>query len=128
LENNKVGGTGSLFVYPAGAAAGSDLDQTLKIMEAKLLKIIITPSLILAILFGAILLLRDGSVFFHDGWLHLKLFCVLLLLAFHGYLSKVRKRFLRNENKKTGVFYRKINEIPPILFLVIVFLVVLKPF
>lgn len=114
-----------LFVYHTKAIKGGELDETLKIMERKLLRIIINPAMILSFIFGFWLIYYIG---FSGGWLHAKLFLVILLSAFHGFLSRWRKDFEKGENKKSEKFYRIINEVPTLLVIGIVFLVVLKPF
>lgn len=114
-----------LFVYHTKAQKGGELDETLKIMERKLLRIIINPAMILTFVFGFWLVYYIG---FSGGWLHAKLFLVVLLSAFHGFLAKCRKDFEKGENKKSEKFYRIINEIPTLLMIIIIFLVVLKPF
>lgn len=116
-----------LFVYHTAAKPQTDLDETLKIMERRLARGIILPAMLLTLLTGMLLLFVPGLVDWHDGWLHFKLFCVLLLLILHGYLSRARRRFAQNNNKNTGTFYRIINEVPPLIFIIIVLLVVLKP-
>ncbi|MFT6220588.1 MAG: putative membrane protein [Myxococcota bacterium] len=115
-----------LFVYHTGAKIGSELDKTLQIMEMKLLRIIINPSMILSFIFGIWLIYFIG--FSSGGWLHAKITLVLILAGFHGFLSKCRKNFAAGSNKKSEKFYRIINEVPAVLMVVIVFLVILKPF
>lgn len=117
-----------LFVYHASADPGSELDKTLALMEKKLMAFIIRPTMILALFFGVLLLFVPNLISMADGWLHVKLFCVLLLLIFHAILSRSRKKFAANRNTKTGKYYRILNEIPPLLFVVIILMVVLKPF
>lgn len=117
-----------LFVYHADAEKGSELSETLKIMERKLLRIIINPAMAITWILGLSMLLANTTLLTSGGWMHVKLTAVVLLSAFHGYLAKQRKVFLRDENKKTSKFYRKINEIPTILMIAIVIMVIVKPF
>lgn len=114
-----------LFVYHTRAVKGGELDETLKIMERKLLRIIINPAMILTFIFGFWLIHFTG---FSSGWLHAKLTLVILLSAFHGFLSKCRKNFEKGQNKYSEKFYRIINEVPTVIMIAIVFLVILKPF
>lgn len=114
-----------LFVYHTKAVVGGELDLTLKIMERKLLRIIINPAMILSFIFGGWLIYFIG---FSGGWLHAKLFLVVLLSAFHGFLAKCRKDFEKGQNKHSEKFYRIINEVPTVIMIAIVFLVILKPF
>ena len=117
-----------LFVYHTQAQPGGELSETLKIMEKKLLKIIINPALIATFVFGLLLLLAPGMVDFKSGWLHGKLFFVFCLVGIHQLLVKCYKDFQLDRNKKSQKFFRIINEIPALLMIVIVFLAILKPF
>jgi protoporphyrinogen IX oxidase len=117
-----------LFVYHADADKGSELYETLTIMERRLLRFIMNPAMIATWLFGACLLWSNWNVFSHQGWLHVKLTMVVLLTGFHHALAKWRKKFFKNENTKTAKFFRRINEIPTLLMIIIVIMVIVKPF
>lgn len=116
-----------LYVYHSGVQTGSDQDKIFQIMEAKLLKIIMHPSMILSFATGFYLSQSFGS---YKGpiWLHIKFVATLLMAAFHFYLAKIRMIFANGTNNKSHKFYRIINEVPTILMLIIVFMVVVKPF
>lgn len=116
-----------LFVYHADADKGSELSETLKIMERKLLRFIMNPAMSLTWIFGLCLLYANTG-FLHEGWLHVKLTMVVLLTIFHHALARWRKAFVKDENKKTAKFFRRVNEIPTLLMIVIVIMVVVKPF
>lgn len=116
-----------LFVYHADADKGSELSETLKIMERRLLRIIINPAMILTFIFGGLLLYANPELL-HQPWLHVKLTAVLLMVGLHGFLARARKRFVLDQNTRPASFYRKINEIPTVLMIIIVFMVVVKPF
>ena len=94
-----------LFVYHADAAKGSELSETLKTMERKLLRYIINPASIAVWLFGGFLVWANTDVF-HQGWFHVKLTMVVLLTGFHHALAAWRKKFEKDENKKPAKFYR----------------------
>ena len=81
-----------LFVYHAGAAKGSELSETFKVMEKRLLRYITTPAMIASWILGLYLAFTviDWKA---DGWFHAKLGLVLLLSAFHGALAKWTKDF-----------------------------------
>ncbi len=115
-----------LFVYHADAEIGSDKSETFKIMERRLLKAIINPAMIATWIFGLWVAYEIDA--FRDGWFHAKLTLVILMSAVHGYLSGCVKRFARDENKKSAKFYRILNEVPTVLMIVIVILVIGKPF
>lgn len=117
-----------LFVYHTQAKLGGELSETLKIMERKLLKIIINPSLVATFVFGILLILTPGVVDFKAGWFHGKLFFAFCLLGIHGLMVSFYKDFQSDRNKKSQKFFRIFNEIPAILMIAIIFLVILKPF
>jgi len=118
-----------LFVYHADAKPGSDVSETFKVMERRLLKAIMTPAMLASWGFGLWLAFGEGVVdMATDFWFHAKLLCVVLLSAFHMALAKWRKGFETDSNAHPARFYRFMNEVPTVLMIVIVFLVVVKPF
>lgn len=114
-----------LFVYHAQATDQISIDR-FKIMERKLYFGIMTPGMVLTLVFGVWLWLGYG---FRGGWLHAKLFLVALLVVNHFYLGMLMTDFKFDRNKHGHVFYRWLNEIPTLPLLIgIVILVVVKPF
>ena len=113
-----------LFVYHASASDEPSRER-FKVMERKLYRGIMTPSMVLTIVFGTWLWVGYG---FSGGWLHAKLALVGVLMAYHFWMGKLVRDFARGENRRTHVFYRWINEIPLVLLVAIVVLVVVKPF
>jgi putative membrane protein len=116
-----------LFVYHADAKTGSELSETLKIMERRLLRLIINPAMIASFIFGIALLAQNPDLL-HQPFMHAKLGLVLLMTALHGYLARCRKTFTRDENRHSARFYRILNEVPALLMIAIVVLVIVKPF
>ena len=118
-----------LFVYHAGAARGSELSETLKTMEFRLLRYIMAPASIATWLFGGLMLYAnwDGLVT-GAGWMHAKLTLVVLMTGLHHIFAKWRKDFAKDANTRPAKFYRIWNEAPTALMIAIVMLVVLKPF
>lgn len=118
-----------LFVYHSTAAVGSDADTMLKAMERKLLRYIMNPAMIASFALGIWLIVITGSGGpGSGGWMHAKIVCVLALAASHGMMGKYRKQFERGERPKSEKYFRIFNEVPTLLMVVIVLLVVLKPF
>jgi putative membrane protein len=116
-----------LFVYHCQVGSGTDEDKRFQTMERRLLRIIINPSMIATILAGLML----ASIYGWGNlgvWFHIKVTLVVLMTALHGFLSVCRKNFAQGENKYSERIYRIINEIPVVLFVVIVILVIIKPF
>ena len=117
-----------LFVYHAVAEIGSEKSETFKVMERRLLRGIINPAMIATYVFGLWMIFGGWVDFASAGWLHAKLFFVLLLTACHGVLVKYTRLFAEDKNTKPQKFFRIINEVPTVLMIVIVILVVVKPF
>jgi putative membrane protein len=115
-----------LFVYHAQAEVGSDKSETFKVMERRLLRAIINPAMTVTWVLGLWLAWRGFG--FSGGWLHAKIAAVLLMSGVHGYLSASVRRFANDENVKPSRHWRIVNEIPTVLMIVIVILVVVKPF
>ena len=113
-----------LFVYHAAAEDATSRDR-FKVMERKLYRGIMTPCMVLTLLFGFWLWFGYG---FTGAWLHAKVALVAVLVAYHFWMGKIRRDFERDANTRTHVYYRWINEIPLVLLAAIVVLVVVKPF
>ena len=120
-----------LFVYHCAAEKGSVQSETFKVMERRLLRAIINPAMIATWVLGLTLAwLGPDSRYgwFASGWLQAKLVLVLVLSAAHGLFARWVKDFAADRNRHSQKFYRIINEVPTVLMIVIVLLVVLKPF
>ena len=115
-----------LFVYHCEAPAGSPQSETFKVMERRLLRAIINPAMIATWALG--LWLAWDAGFFSDPWLHAKLALVVVLSAMHGYFARCVRNFAADRNTRSQRFYRIMNEGPTLLMIVIVVLVVVKPF
>ncbi|HUA77873.1 MAG TPA: protoporphyrinogen oxidase HemJ, partial [Acetobacteraceae bacterium] len=117
-----------LYVYHCETARGSAESERFKVMERRLLKMIATPAMIGAWLFGILLALTPGGVDGYAGWWHVKLLAVILMSGFHGALSRWRKDFLADANHRSQRFYRIANEVPAVLMVIIVIMVIVRPF
>ena len=115
-----------LFVYHYDTEYQSQIDKTFLVMEVRLLKIIMQPAMVLTYLFG-MLLVYENSNLIKENYFLLKLFLVLLLTSFHVYLSILYKDFKKGYRFKSSNFYRKINEVPTFLMILIIFLIIIKP-
>jgi len=116
-----------LFVYHTGAKAGSEADETFKLMEHRLLRIIMTPAMISTWIFGLLLAYIYGLAAL-GIWFHIKMSAVLILTALHGIMAKWVKDFAKNQNKHSENFYRIINEVPVVFMIIAVIMVIIKPF
>ena len=115
-----------LFVYHCDAEPGSKQSETFKLMERRLLRVIINPAMIVAWVTG--LWMAYEAAFFRSGWLHGKLLLVILLSAMHGVFSGAVRKFSEDRNTRSQKFYRIVNEVPTVLMIGIVILVIVKPF
>lgn len=114
-----------LYVYHCGAIPGGEADQTFKVMERRLLRGIINPAMIAALLFGLCLImadarLRGGFGYLGQPWMVTKLAGVLFLFGWHGFLSRARKRFEAGTNTRPAKFWRATNELPFLAAIVMV--------
>jgi protoporphyrinogen IX oxidase len=115
-----------LFVYHSETPPNSQLRATFVIMEGRLLKMIMLPAMLASWVFGLWLAVLGGA--WTQGWLHAKLALVLVLSGLHGFFAKEARNLARGGEPRTSRFYRIVNEVPTVILVLIVFLVVLKPF
>jgi len=116
-----------LFVYHAMSEDSASRERFC-IMERKLYRGIMIPSMIATLVFGIWMLALSPGLFATGAWLHLKLTLVVLLIGYHHACGAMLKKFARGENSRGHVFYRWFNEVPVLFLLAIVILVVVKPF
>lgn len=118
-----------LFVYHFEIPQGGGKEhERFVTMERRLLRAIINPAMTAAWLLGFTLVLTPGVIDWSAGWWHVKLTCVILMSGFHGYLSAARRKFAADERPKTQRHWRFMNEVPTLLMIVIVIMVIVKPF
>lgn len=118
-----------LYVYHCTLRRGSAESERFKVMERRLLKQIMLPAMLGTWLFGALLVATPGIIdWTHFNWWHVKLVMVLLMTGFQGAAGKWRRQFLEDRNQKPERYYRIANEVPTILMMVIVIMVIAKPF
>lgn len=115
-----------LLVYHADAEKGSVQSETFKVMERRLLRGIINPAMVITWAFGLWLAWKGFG--FQGGWLQAKIAAVVGLSAVHGYLAGAVRKFAEDRNEKSARHWRIVNEIPTLLMIVIVVLVIVKPF
>ena len=116
-----------LFVYHSTKETGSESSETFKLMEQKLLRIIMNPSMVAAWVFGLALIGLSGSDMLGLLWFQVKFIFVLVLSGVHVYFSKIVKDFQEDQRNRSEKFYRIINELPTALLITVVFLAIFKP-
>lgn len=123
-----------LFVYHAENIDNEGFVKVVKIMEMKIYKYIGLPAMWATLISGVAMIFLSTSyyggvnIMSTGGWLHVKIFLVLILMGYFFSLGFFREKFLKDECKKSGKFFRAYNEIPTILLLIIVAMVIIKPF
>ena len=115
-----------LFIYHCDAPTGSQQSETFKVMERRLLRIIMNPAMIVSWVLGVWLAWQAD--FFSSPWFHVKLFAALVLSWAHGNFSAAVRAFAEDRNEKTTRYWRLMNEVPTVLMIVIVIMVIVKPF
>lgn len=117
-----------LYVYHSQAIPDGEMEKALIGQERRLLKIIINPAMIIAFLFGLILIVLRHDQLAGISWLWLKLIAVFILFYIHGILAADRKKFERGERPRSEKFYRMLNEVPALLIIIIVIMAIVEPF
>jgi putative membrane protein len=116
-----------LFVYHCDAETGSKQSETFKVMERRLYRGITTPAMIGAYVFGLIMIFY-GLVDWGSIWPWVKAVMVLAMSGIHGFYGRLLKDFANDRNQRPAKFYRILNEVPTLLMIVIVIMVIVKPF
>lgn len=116
-----------LFVYHAMTDDKAGADR-FKVMERKLYRGIMWPSLVLTVFFGGWMLAGNWTFYRTQGWLHLKLALVALLIAYHLACGHFLREFRDDRSTRSHVFFRIFNELPVIALVAIVVLVIVRPF
>ena len=113
-----------LFVYHSAAQAGGELEAKMEDAERLLLRIIMNPAMITAFVLGLALLFMYPQ----PAAIWVKVVFALGLIGYHGFLAKTRKQFLDGGRPRSEKFFRRINEIPALVTIIIVVLAIVKPF
>lgn len=117
-----------LFVYHTEAGQDSPISPTFQIMERRLLRYIINPAMIASFVFGIWMLVLQPELLTGQGWMHAKLTLVLLLGGVHGMLSKYRRQLEKGTCTKSARYFRVLNEVPTAIMVLVVILVIVRPF
>lgn len=118
-----------LFVnHVEHAPVGSETSEIFKGMEERLLRIIMGPAMTATWIFGAMLAATPGIVDWSSVYPWVKALCVIAMTGYHHWLIKVRKEFASDTNQRSAKTYRMMNEVPTILMILIVLMVVVRPF
>ncbi len=116
-----------LFIYHHGAEKGGEAERNFVVMERRLLRGIMNPSIGAVWLLGIAMLIANPATL-SDGWFHAKLAFVIAISGIHGFYAAARRKFEAGERPRTAKFWRIINEMPFIALIAIVIMVIVKPF
>ncbi|WP_299238284.1 protoporphyrinogen oxidase HemJ [Sulfurihydrogenibium sp.] len=117
-----------LFVYHAENKDNKEFVKIVKIMEKRLFYVIGIPAFVITLITGLSMIFMNPGLFKSGGWLHAKLTLVAILIAYFFHNEYVRRRFEKDACDKSGKFFRIYNEIPTVLLILIVILVIVRPF
>ncbi len=118
-----------LFIYHVEHAKnGPAFTDVIKIQEEKLWRIIGVPAMWASLISGSIMIALQPALFTNGHWLHVKLTAIVILLGYHHSLGVLRKKLYADKCHKSGKFFRFYNEVPTLLMILIVIMVVVKPF
>jgi putative membrane protein len=119
-----------LFAYHSRSTPGSEMDETFKTMEAKLLRVIMNPAMAAVVILAIALMWIDGVGglwrFLLTPWVLIKIGGGVALLGWHHYLASARKVFAQGGRPRSERFWRVTNELPFILAIVMVLAVTTK--
>ena len=118
-----------LFVYHTERVkAGTDTDDMFQTMERRLFKAIMRPAMIATWIFGLLMVATPGVVDWSSAWSWIKAASVIGMTGFHEWCGATVKRFAAGQNDREGRYFRLMNEVPTLLMIVIVVMVIVKPF
>jgi putative membrane protein len=117
-----------LYVYHSETVIGSELSETFKVMERRLLRAIMSPAMLASLISGGILIAAQPEGALLQVWLIIKLLSAFFLVVMHMVMAKWRTEFAEDRNNRAQKFYRYANEVPTVLMIVIVVFAVVKPF
>lgn len=115
-----------LFIYHHQATKGGEAEKHFVVMERRLLKGIMNPSVALVWVIG-ILMLAANSAILSEGWFHVKLAFVIVVTGIHGFYASTRRKFEAGDRPRTEKFWRMINEVPFVALIIIVIMVIVRP-
>lgn len=113
-----------LFVHHAMSEDQATRER-LSIMERKLFRFI-TPLAVIAIVLGVWIIMINPALM-QQGWMHVKLLCVFILIIYHGFCGYYQHLFSKGENPHSHRYFRWFNEFPVLLLVIIVIMVIVRP-
>jgi len=116
-----------IFVYHVENKEKKQATDIFEVMERKLFFYIMRPAMIIAWVFGLVLIYLKGIEIFAQLWFQIKIVLIVLLSAYNDFLGKCLVSLKNSTNKRSAKFFRIINEIPTVILIIVVFLAIFKP-
>lgn len=116
-----------LFVYQHQSEKGGEAEKYFIRMQRRLLKGIMNPAMAAVWVLGVLMLIANPAIL-SSGWFHVKLALVIAVSGVHGFYAASRRKFEAGERPRTEKFWRIMNEVPFLALIVIVIMVIVKPF
>ena len=116
-----------LFIYHHQADKGGEAERHFITMERRLLKGIANPALIAVWVLGILMLIANPAIL-SSPWFHVKLAMAVGISGIHGFYAASQRKFAAGERPKTEKFWRLMNEVPFLMLVIIVIMVIVKPF
>ena len=117
-----------LFIYHREHSNNVAFGEVVQVQEYKLYTYIGVPAMWATLLSGGLMLYLNPGIFQSGGWMHVKLLFIALLVAYSFSLNSIRKKLIDDPEYKSGKYFRFYNEVPTLIMIVIVIMVVVKPF
>ena len=115
-----------LFVYHTQVPKGSDTDKMFVTMERRLMHMITVPAATVAWVLGIVLAAQLGNAM--NYWFYAKVILVIVMTGFMFAAERWRRDLAAATNTRSARFFKRANEVPTVLMILIVILVVVKPF
>jgi len=117
-----------LKIYQLSAKPGSDLFEAMRKAADRLRLIILNPSLIIVWLLGIYMLYLGDWALLKQPWMQVKLVFVLVITSFHGIFISMGKKIDKADGSISEKRLRMMNEIPFVAMIVVIIMVIVKPF
>ena len=117
-----------LYVYHSQVPVGDPRSETFKVMERRLFRAIMHPAMVASLTFGVLLVLTPGVVDWRASWWHGKLAGIVVMFWMHHDLGRALKGFATDRRPRSERAWRILNEVPTVALILIVVMVIVKPF
>ena len=116
-----------LFVYHTENREKPEICSLLQVMERRLYFAIMYPAMIFTTIMGSLMVWQLPELL-AARWFQIKLFALVFLFAYHFYAGYVRKKFANQDFILSSKQCRMINELPTLILIIVVVMVIVRPF